>query len=664
MTASARLGEVATPGDLRVALPRAWGAFLARFGTPTPIQLGAASPLLAGRDALLCAPTASGKTEAYLAPLAERVPAGADGPPAVLVVSPTRALVNDLFRRVSPPLAAMGIGCGRWTGDAHDGGRLHPVTVLTPEALDSRLSRAPRQLDGVGALVMDELHVLDDTARGDQARVLVERLRAGRNVQVVAASATVPDPEALAQRYLRDAAVVQVEGRRRVFARIEEARSPIALARLLQAEVAAGFRKVLAFCDRREDVEVFARTLRGRPPFGDAVFAHHGSLARSVRLAAERRFLDAPAALCVATSTLELGIDIGGIDLVVLLGPPPDVPALVQRVGRGGRRADGVHVLAMADGAFRASVFRTLLAAQRDGRWLAERPVFRPGVLVQQALSVLHERPSRTVDAAALRRRLPSDLRAEWEEARLDAVLAHLAARGWLEPVRGGYGLGARAEGLWRMGRLHANLADRAEVTVTDALTGDVVGKVEAAEGGLGLGGRGRRVVSVTDERLVTEGADTWDIARFGSGGVKPTGPALARALLEGAGIPTPTCVRAAGHVTFFHGLGTAGGALLGEVFARAKVPVVRAGRFAVLLEEDTGVWPGPEAVRAAVRSAHAKIARSLDLGAWHGHLPPEEQQRAVAARCDVEAVAAALATRPPEHVPDDPGLCEEAAWA
>ena len=667
-----------TPTELRSALPRAWPAFLARFGTPSAIQLAAAAPLLEGRDALLCAPTASGKTEAYLAPLCERIAPMPSGRPRVLVVSPTRALVNDLYRRIEPPLRAMNVGSGRWTGDAHDGGELHPVTVLTPEALDSRLSRAPDQLTDVIAVVMDELHVLDDTARGDQLRILVQRLRLvvergagtmaatrGRRLQVVAASATVADPTRLAARYLSEgAAIVRVDARRRVLARIVDSSSLISLQQCLVRELERGFRKVIAFCDSREDVETTVRFLRGQAPFGDAVLAHHGSLARPVRLSSEKRFLDAPVALCVATSTLELGIDIGTIDLVVMIGVPPDVQALLQRIGRGGRRQEGVHTLCVADGAFRASMFRTLLLAQKAGEWHVQPGTFRPSVLVQQAVSMLQSRQSRTIDAAAIVRRLPPDLATEWTEDRVRSVLAQMEKKGWLERGRGGaYGLGAKADALWRRVRLHANIDSAAEVAVTDALTGDVVGSVATVSNTeLGLGGKGRRIVQNQGERVVTEADSTAALGSFGGGAMKPTNRLLASAFLVGAGIAFPSRVILGGRIVYFHGLGTAAGALVGEVLKRAGYEVVRAGRFAAVVARAAD-WPGVDTVGKAMATRSAAIGRVLDLGAWHHLLPPGEQAAAVAARCEIEAVKEFFGREPDAVLAADQDVWEEAGW-
>lgn len=662
--------------QLRLALPRTWDALLARHRAPNEIQLAAASPLLAGRDVLLCAPTASGKTEAYLAPLVERCtdPPGAvdpgpepaiaeDAPPRILLVSPTRALANDLHRRVSGALARCGVAVGRWTGDSHDGGTLQVVTVLTPEALDARLSRTRGLLRSVRALVLDELHELDGTPRGDQLRVLVQRLRHGQEVQVVAASATVPDVDALARRYLRDPEVVRVGDRRRLLARLVQADGPIPVAEVLEEEVQRGFRKILAFASSREAVETYASALRGHPPFGDAVFAHHGSLARLHRLKVEEQFLRRPVALCVATSTLELGIDIGDIDLVALLGVPPDIPALVQRAGRGGRRQRTNPVLCLARSDLEERIFRVMLEAQARGALLADPYHFRPGVLFQQAISLLFENPGRWVSARGLHARLPADLAAAWMPARLDDLLCHMARLAFLERgPEGRFTLGERGERNWSRSRLHANLDARDEQEVRDFLTGDPVASVAHLEGDqIQVGGRGRRVLREDGPILVTRSDDTAALASFGGGPRPPVSRALSEEILRALAIPIPCLAWARGHA-LFHGLGSAGGALLAATFRCAGAPPVHAGPLALRLFELPEVWPGPDLVDRALGEHHRGMARALGMGAWHPHLPELEQARAVGEVVDLDAVRAFVAAGPPPSFQGD-HVDEAAHW-
>jgi hypothetical protein len=212
---------------------------------------------------------------------------------------------------------------------------------------------------------------------------------------------------------------------------------------------------------------------------------------------------------------------------------------------------------------------------------------------------------------------------------------------------------------------LHANIAEKLQTEVTDALTGDVVGSVAVPPAmGVGLGGKGRRVLVAREGRVITEATGIAEIANFGGGSAKSTGPALATALLRGAGIPAPCRAQVAGAHMIFHGLGTAGGLLLAKVFQRSGLDVVHAGRFAVLLEEEPEAWPLPEGLETALGLSYSGIGHDLEMGAWHDLLPHEEQRAAVAAQCPLDAVRALLSTPPPVVATADPELWEEAAWA
>ena len=162
---------------IRHRLPNTWNAFFARFGKLRPIQLAAIPEILKGSNVLITAPTAGGKTEAVAAPLCERLKAERWTGLSILLVTPTRALVNDLFHRLEKPCHDIGVALARKTGD-------HPLpehsseqfVITTPESLESLLTRNRERLARVRAIVMDEVHLLDGTPRGDQLRFILRRL--------------------------------------------------------------------------------------------------------------------------------------------------------------------------------------------------------------------------------------------------------------------------------------------------------------------------------------------------------------------------------------------------------------------------------------------------------------------------------------------------------
>ncbi len=156
-----------------------WTPFFSQFKSLTEVQRKAILPILEGRDALVCSPTASGKTEAVCAPLLERNYLSVS-PWKILYISPTRALINDLYFRLINPVEQLGFKISRHTGDYHQNLEAAKVVLTTPESFDSILCRGKTNrghvLMDVNALVFDELHFLVGTPRGEHLRWLIHRL--------------------------------------------------------------------------------------------------------------------------------------------------------------------------------------------------------------------------------------------------------------------------------------------------------------------------------------------------------------------------------------------------------------------------------------------------------------------------------------------------------
>ena len=516
---------------VRALLPHTWHAFYGRFGRLRAIQVEAAGPVIGGADVLVSAPTASGKTEALMAPLLERVLATRPtGPgPWVLVVSPTRALVNDLARRLTGPVGRLDIRVGRKHGDLArpPGAELEEVLVTTPESLDSLLARRPRALRCVQAVVLDELHLLRGTARGDQLRSLLVRLErvAARRPQRCGCSATSGAGGALAAEFLGPGAVlVRAGGQRTIDARLEAAATLEEASRVIRGALSGGARKLLVFANQRGQVEALGALLGGSPRLRGRVFVHHGSLARAERERVEARFASDRVAVCVATTTLEIGVDIGDLDGVVLVAPPANVRSLLQRAGRGNRREAVTHVVGLYGSEMERRRFEHLLECAANGRMFDEATPFRPSVAAQQALGLVMQSPRGWVEAQALASRLPP------HTVSLDAceaILAHMAEAGVLRSVDGGrYVLDQEGERLCERGRMHSLIRDRRETEVVDAMTGRPLGTARVTQAereghtrgagvSVSLGGKRREVSRVDGDRVfVTTVAGTGD-ARF-----------------------------------------------------------------------------------------------------------------------------------------------------
>jgi ATP-dependent Lhr-like helicase len=345
-------GDSATPG----LSPRVGRAFFGQFNALRPVQEQALPPALQGDDVLIRAGTGSGKTEAATAPLVQRHLRHLDAQDGTIIiyVSPTRALANDLARRLEPVLDRIGITVGVKHGERDDLAHIRPpeIVITTPESLDVLVGKKHEALRNVQAVVLDEVHLLYNNQRGMQLAVVLQRLELWleRLVQTIGLSATVADANSIWQFFRPGrpfTEIVDLVGRRPLECQVRQNVSHDELARLLGRLASGPPEKLLVFANSRRECDTLAAALRHSGEFGDHVYVHHSSLDRDERLFVERKFEAATRAICVATSTLELGIDIGNITLVVLYGVPIGWQSFLQRVGRGNRRSNSVHALAV-----------------------------------------------------------------------------------------------------------------------------------------------------------------------------------------------------------------------------------------------------------------------------------------------------------------------------
>jgi len=334
---------------------------------PTEIQQLALPVLESDTDALLISPTGTGKTEAALLPLLSRRLANPSPPISLLYVTPLRALNRDLEHRLVALVREVGLSAAVRHGDTPSSARLaqsrNPPDLLltTPETLQILLvgRHLRAALTHALTVVIDEVHELVGSDRGAQLGLTLERLDAltGRTVRRIGLSATVGNPEEVA-RFLAPAprkVAVRVARQRRVVEltaqRPRDDRPPLdpALVQELKADpvLLGGLRAVeeeirnhrttLVFVNTRPTAEGLAARLQRLAP-DLAIAVHHGSLSREVREEAEQAFREGRLRALVATSSLELGIDISAVDHVVQFGSPHQVGRLVQRVGRSGHR--------------------------------------------------------------------------------------------------------------------------------------------------------------------------------------------------------------------------------------------------------------------------------------------------------------------------------------
>jgi ATP-dependent Lhr-like helicase len=621
---------------LRASLGDVGAAFFADFPSLTAVQRSAIPSICDGNSTLVCAATAAGKTEALLAPLiwcARKAPQGQGI--KVLAVAPTRALVADLRARLERPLRLLNWTVGAQTSDFQDAAREPEVLVTTPESFDSMMVRRARWqegkpvghlLAGVRAVFVDEAHLFDCTPRGEQVIYLLARLRRLRaqaeerswspdsTLQVCAASATVPEPAGLAERLLGpDAKLVFCAGSRELhlFAnsgewRLLRAGEDVCALRdslpLVQSnhEVAARLwqclqdgqcRKALVFVNARAHCDVLASVLRTQLHRHRELWVggHHGSLSRNERMDAERHFHQEKDAVLVATSTLEVGVDIGDVDLVVLVSPPPDVSAFLQRIGRGGRRTNQTRILALPRSILESAAFASQLVAASKGQ-LESRPRFRRwDVLPQQALSYIRQNRDQGRTASAI-----ADLtnqvwpRHDTEQLAREA-LAFWQSEGLLADIRGklhlagdwhDYAAGGDADD-----GVHTNIgASGGGALVYDAVTHEPIAEVGSIEGSrMLIAGQAYEVVSQLDvttvRRLSDAEANTVGMTPNYGGRRRPIFRHFAEHVRAGCGFcdPVTPIVEKDGKCLWFHFGGESIESFLIEQFGRnCAVPFIR----------------------------------------------------------------------------------------
>ncbi len=505
---------------IRQRLPNTWNAFFARHGRLRPIQLAAIPEILKGNNALITAPTAAGKTEAVAAPLCELLKQQRWTGFSVAVITPTRALVNDLFHRLEKPFHDLGVALARKTSDHPLPGKPHEQFVITtPESLESLLTFNRERMSCLRAIVMDEVHLLDGTARGDQLRFLLRRLETylrfkqgdtAHSLQRIALSATLPNPSQTAAAYLgENASVVTVAGQRTIESKIllvpgdDVTRAREAM---LATESFSDVRKVLVFVNSRRQADLAGLYQQGS--FKHApVYGHHGNLSKHRREDTELRFKSGKRAVCLATMTMEVGIDIGDVDLVVCMDPPFSLGSFLQRIGRGCRRLqDTTRVLCVARDEASELIFKALVTQASIGVPPIPVAPIRRSVLVQQALAYMRQvdKHSRTLEQCRKTLSLPA--RPEFSAEQVVEVLEAMAEQNLLRVRNNVAEPGPEGWSFIESSRIYSNIASTfSEVTLIDADTGKQLAKVRSLESGakgVQSGGRSYKVVGTSSGRV------------------------------------------------------------------------------------------------------------------------------------------------------------------
>ncbi len=326
-----------------------------------PVQEKSIPAVLSGAHTLIVAPTGSGKTEAALLPVLSLMLECRDKDGCkergvkLIYITPLRALNRDIETRIEKLVASTGFSVMVRHGDTTPKGRraflkeTPDVMITTPESLNLMLTvrNASKIWRSVRWVIVDEIHEFIDSERGSELAVILERLQelSNHRIQRIGLSATLSD------KTIRNAAVRLLAGRRRVevvkdpspkeysirLEVVEEGDSFWSEAAKRIAEIAGSVKgKVLVFVNTRGTAEKLAAEISKNADY--EVVVHHGSLSRVVREEAEKSFKHGSAKVLVATSSMELGIDIGEIELVIQFLSPRSIITMAQRAGRAGHR--------------------------------------------------------------------------------------------------------------------------------------------------------------------------------------------------------------------------------------------------------------------------------------------------------------------------------------
>jgi ATP-dependent Lhr-like helicase len=389
------------------------------FSKPTEPQEKTIPQILEGKNVLLISPTATGKTEAAFLPLLSMLLKEPKTPGIkVLYITPLRALNRDLLDRLQWWCNSLDIKLAVRHGDTETKERTRQsrsppdILITTPETLQAILSGwiLRQHLQSLRWVVIDEVHELADSKRGSQLSLALERIRSltGKDFQMIGLSATIGSPEKVAQFLVgnkRSVEIIRVPVAKMVKLQViypKPTDDDVRLATKIYThpEVAARLRIIRDYMDKRKSVLLFTNTrsisevLASRFKVWDIDFPisiHHGSLAKVSRIAAETGLKRGDLKGLIATSSLELGIDVGRIDLVIQYMSPRQVTRLIQRVGRAGHTygdvAEGVIIGMDSDDTLEALVIaRRALNEELEPLQIPDKPY---DVLVHQIAGLM-----------------------------------------------------------------------------------------------------------------------------------------------------------------------------------------------------------------------------------------------------------------------------------
>jgi ATP-dependent Lhr-like helicase len=405
------------------------------------VQEQAYEAIRGGNDVLVIAPTAGGKSEAALIPVLDDILKSGTKGVACLYLSPLKALINDQEERIAAFCRPTGLSVAKWHGDVPKGDRgwkadeAPQFLLITPESLEVLLHEKGQGADlaNLKYVIVDELHAFVESERGVHVKILLDRLdRIARSpVQRIGLSATVGNPDEIlawlsAGRNPRKLVAVPAPATAKKFRFVIEpdpSRRIDALTRLVAGK------KALVFVNSRSAAETIVQEAVGRIK---NLHIHHSSVPPATKKAAEEAFHSGEGACIICTSTLELGIDIGDLDVVVQVGPPDSVSSFLQRMGRSGRREQAAFVAWFLSDPGELLTSCAVIECAREKKVEPLLPLEKPyNVLVQQIFLYVHS-VSRAGRGTIVRDLLTFSAFAHLSAGDVERILDHLVAAGYL----------------------------------------------------------------------------------------------------------------------------------------------------------------------------------------------------------------------------------------